>query len=99
MAKIAELVADDDNPRKMEGSHYILGMSALQAGDYAAAVEHLRQSNHANNMFHRYQLALAEEGAGNTEEAQRLFGEVGGFNFNSVAFALVGKDAAARASS
>jgi tetratricopeptide (TPR) repeat protein len=96
--KIAELVTDDDNPRKMEGSHFVLGMSALQAGDHAAAAEHLRQSNHANDMFHRYNLALAEAGAGNAEEAQRLFSEVGSFNFNSVAFALVGRDAAERAS-
>ena len=95
--QIAELVADDDDKTKMEGSHFILGLSALKAGDHAAAVEHLRQSNHANNMFHRYHLALAEEGVGNTEEARRLFDEVGSFNFNSVAFALVGKDAAARA--
>jgi tetratricopeptide (TPR) repeat protein len=91
--KIAELVAGDDNPRKMEGAHFVLGMSALKAGDYAAAAEHLRQSDHANNMFHRYHLALAEEGLGNNEEAQRLFNEVGSFNFNSVAFALVGGEA------
>ena len=93
---IKMLVEGDENPRKLEGAHWVLGKSALQSGDYAAAVEHLRQANHANNMFVRYHLALAEEGNGNAEEASKLFGEVASFNFNSVGFALVGRDAAAR---
>jgi tetratricopeptide (TPR) repeat protein len=96
-AAIESLVASDENPRKLEGAHFILGMSALQAGDFAGAVGHLRQSDHANNMFVRYQLAVAEEGMGNMEEAKKLFGEVANFNFNSVGFALVHEDAAARA--
>ncbi len=96
-AEMETLVADDDNPRKMEGAHYVLGMAALESGDYAAAVGHLRQADYRNNMYVRYNLALAEEGAGNGEEAARMFDEIGRFNFNSVGFALVGRDAAARA--
>lgn len=95
-ATIEGLVAGDDNPRKLEGAHWVLGRSALQAGDYATAVAELRQADYANNMFVRYHLALAEEGNGNTEEANKLFGEVAVFNFNSVGFALIGRDAAAR---
>ncbi len=95
---IAALVEGDDNPRKMEGVHFVLGMSALKAGDHDAAAEHLRQADHANNMYVRYQLALAEEGLGNADVAQKLFAEVGSFNFNSVGFALVGKDARQRSS-
>ena len=95
---IAALVEGDDNPRKMEGAHFVLGMSALKSGDHAAAAEHLHQADHANNMFVRYQLALAEEGLGNTDEAQKLFAAVGSFNFNSVGFALVGGDARERSS-
>jgi len=94
---IATLVADDENPRKLEGAHWVLGKSALQAGEFATAVTELRQADYANNIFVRYHLALAEEGAGNVEEARKLFNDVATFNFNSVGFALVGKDAAARA--
>jgi tetratricopeptide (TPR) repeat protein len=94
---IADLVEGDDNPRKNEPVHFVFGMSALKSGDYAAAVEHLRQADHANNMFVRYQLALAEEGAGNTEVAAALFAEVASFNFNSVGFALTRGEAAAKA--
>jgi hypothetical protein len=49
------------------------------------------------SLFPRYQLGLAEQGAGNETEARRLFQEVADFNFNSVDFALVRADAAKRA--
>ncbi|MCP3957777.1 MAG: tetratricopeptide repeat protein [bacterium] len=95
--KISMLVEGDENPRKMEPVHWVLGMSALVAGDAAKATEHLRQANHANNMYIRYQLARAEAEAGNAEEAKKLFNEVASFNFNSIGFALVGRDAKERA--
>ena len=94
---IAVLVEGDDNPRKLEGAHWVLGKSALQTGEFATAVLELRQADYANNMFVRYHLALAEEGNGNDEEARKLFDEVATYNFNSVGFALIGRDAAARA--
>jgi tetratricopeptide (TPR) repeat protein len=93
----AALVEGDDNPRKLEPAHLIFGMSYLQAGDYAAAVEQLRQADHANDMYIRYQLARAEEGLGNVDEAKKLYADVAGYNFNSMGFALVRGDAAARA--
>jgi hypothetical protein len=92
------LLSNDLNPRKMEGYHYVLGMAAHQAGDMELAARHLRQADHTNNMYSRYRLAEALEATGEAEEARRLFSEVGSYNFNSVGFALVGKEAAARAS-
>jgi len=93
----AALVESDNNPRKMEPVHWIRGMNALVAGDFGTAVAELRDADHANNMFIRYQLALAENANGNTEEAKKLFVEVAGYNFNSVGFALVRNDAVKRA--
>ena len=93
---IASLVGSDENPRKLEPAHWIYGMSALQLGDYEGAAEHLRKADFANNVFVRYQLALAEEGLGNSEEAKKLFADVASFNFNSVGFALTRDDAAKR---
>lgn len=95
-SQIADLVADDDNPRKMEPAHWVLGAAALKAGDYATAVSELRQADHANNMYIRFQLAQALEGAGEVEEAQPLYQQVADFNFNSVGFALVGHEAEAK---
>jgi tetratricopeptide (TPR) repeat protein len=93
----AGLLEADQNPRKLEAHHNVLGMAYLLQEDYAKAVEHLRQADFKNTMYIRYHLALAEEGAGNTEEAKKLFKEVAEWNFNSVGFALVRKDAAKRA--
>lgn len=95
--QIAQLVADDDNPRKMEPVHWVRGMAALKAGDYEAAVAELRQADHANNMYIRYQLAEALAGAGQADEAKALYQQVADFNFNSVGFALVGDEARAKA--
>ncbi len=89
-AEIAALVANDDNPRKMEPAHWVLGAAALKSGDYEAAVAELSEADHANNMYIRYQLAEALAGAGRADEAQPLYQQVADFNFNSVGFALVG---------
>lgn len=94
---IASLVGDDENSRKLEPAHWVYGINALQLGDYAGASEHFQKADYANNMFVRYQLALAEEGLGNAEEAKKLFADVASYNFNSVGFALTKNDAAARA--
>jgi tetratricopeptide (TPR) repeat protein len=97
-AEIANIVADDDNPRKMEPVHWVLGAAALNAGNYESAVEELRQADHANNMYIRFKLAQALEGAGEAEEAMPLYQQVADFNFNSVGFALVGDEAEAKVS-
>lgn len=93
----AKLLENDQNPRKLEAHHRVLGVAHLLQKNYAEAAEHLRQADHQNTIYVRYQLALAEEGAGNAEEAKKLFKEVAEWNFNSVGFALVRKDAARRA--
>ena len=97
-AEIASIVANDDNPRKMEPVHWVLGMAALNEGDYADAVTELRQADHANNMYIRFKLAQALEGAGEVDEAMPLYQQVADFNFNSVGFALIGDEAEAKVS-
>ncbi|MCP3961377.1 MAG: tetratricopeptide repeat protein [bacterium] len=89
------LLEGDNNPRRFEGYEGVMGLIALRQGNYPEASEHIRKSN-LNIMYIKYHLALAEEGAGNLEEARKLFREVAEWNFNSVGFALVRKDAMAR---
>jgi tetratricopeptide (TPR) repeat protein len=91
-----KLVDADRNPRKLEPYHGLLGLTELRRNNYQAAVEHYRQAN-LNDEYTRYHLALALEGAGQTDEAKRIFQEVSNFNFNSVGFALVRADAQKRA--
>jgi tetratricopeptide (TPR) repeat protein len=91
-----KLVEGDRNPRRLEAYHSLLGLIELRKGNPRAAVEHYRQAN-LTDEYTRYHLALALEGAGQTEEAKKIFAEVGAFNFNSVGFALVRADAQKRA--
>jgi tetratricopeptide (TPR) repeat protein len=91
-----KLVEGDRNPRRLETYHSLLGLVELRKGNHAAAVEHYRQAN-LTDPYTRYHLALALEGAGQAEEAKRIFAEVGAYNFNSVGFALVRSDALKRA--
>lgn len=92
------LVASSTNPRKLERMHEILGMSAYRKGDFAGAVEHLDSGNHVNNMYTKYYLARANESAGNSAEAARLYDEMAVYNFNGPGYAMFRKDILARAS-
>jgi tetratricopeptide (TPR) repeat protein len=91
-----KLIEGNRNPRRLEPYHSLLGLIELRKGNHQAAVEHYRQANMTDE-YTRYHLALALEGAGQAEEAKKIFAEVGAFNFNSVGFALVRSDALKRA--
>ena len=89
------LLEDDRNPRRFEGYHGLLGLIELLRGDAPAAVEQFERAD-LSVMYVKYHLALAEEAAGHAEQAKALFREVAQWNFNSVGFALVRKDALER---
>ena len=91
-----DLLAADSNPRRFEGYHGLLGQIALARGEFDAAVAQYEQAN-LTVTYIRYQLAMALAGAGRAEEARELFQEVAEWNFNSVGFALVRRDALAQA--
>ncbi len=84
------------NPTRFQAYHQILGEIALKQAKFDEAITHFKEAD-PTDMYVKYMLALAEEGAGNAEEAKRLFTEVANFNFNSVDYALVRRDAIAKA--
>ncbi len=90
------LLENDDNPRRFESYLGLRGLIELRRGDYGQAIEHFQQSN-LTSMYVKYHLALAHQGAGDHDQARKLFREVGEWNFNSVGFALVRRDALRRA--
>jgi tetratricopeptide (TPR) repeat protein len=96
-SEFMSLLETDANPRRNEAAHDLLGMVSLLQGDYTAAVEHYRQANPAN-IYTKYHLALALEGAGSEAEARQIFQDLTSYNFNSVGYALIRKDAIEKAS-
>jgi len=97
--EFAWLLVDDDNPRRLERYHELLGLIALKQEDYEGAIEHYRQANlstspGAGDVKNIYMLARALQGAGKNDEASELLQEVAGWNFNSAWFAMLRKEAA-----
>src|SRR5262249_37148302 len=58
--KMAELVAGENNPRKMEPCHELLGLIALRQKNYRQAVSELRQAD-LTQLHNKFQLAQALE--------------------------------------
>lgn len=90
------LLENDDNPRRFERYHGLRGLIELCRGDFGQAIEHFQQSN-LTMVYVKYHLALAYAGAGDQHRARKLFREVGEWNFNTVGYALVRRDALRRA--
>ncbi|HEV7606578.1 MAG TPA: tetratricopeptide repeat protein [Steroidobacteraceae bacterium] len=90
--KTAELVAGENNPRKMEPYHELLGLIALRQKSYKKAVTELRLADQTQ-LHNKYLLAQALEGAGSKDEALKLYKEVSVNNFNTVDFALLRAEA------
>lgn len=86
----------DNNPRKNEAAHELLGMIELAQGSHQAAVTHFEQAD-PNDLYVTYHHALALEGARRTTEARQLFRRVAENNFNSPGLALTKREAARRA--
>ena len=59
--------------------HYVTGYLRLEAGDYAKAVEELKQTD-LTDPFHKLLLARAYDKSGDSASAQKLYKEITEFN-------------------
>lgn len=94
--RINTLLAPDSNPRKLEPMHQLEGFIALYQKNYSQAAEHLRHGN-PFDPYVKYQLAVATDGAGDATGARKLYREVADYNFNTLGFALIRRDAQQKA--
>jgi tetratricopeptide (TPR) repeat protein len=77
-AEYIKKLIDDNGERGKQfvpSYHYIAGYVKLEAGDYAAAIEHLKSAN-GEDEFHKLLLARAYEKAGDAANARKAYGEV-----------------------
>lgn len=77
----------DAGKQFMPAYHYLAGYLKLEAGDTAAAIEHLKQAE-ADDPFHRLLLARAYERAGQKTEAKATYQEIVDMKQNNVERAL-----------
>ena len=75
--KNAELVAGENNPRKMEPVHELLGLIALRQKSYKKAVTELRLADQTQ-LHNKFLLAQALEATNAKDEAKKLYQEVSG---------------------
>ena len=90
--RMAAMVAPDANPRKLEPLHQLKGFIAAYRGNAAEAASHFAQGN-LQDPFIKYSYALALEGSGQAEKAKTMFKELAVYNFNSLGYALIRRDA------
>jgi hypothetical protein len=86
--KTADLVAGENNSRKMEPFHELMGLVALKQKNYRKAVTELRLADQTQ-LHNKYLLAQALEATHGNDEAAKLYKEVAENNFNTVDFALL----------
>jgi tetratricopeptide (TPR) repeat protein len=76
--------------------HYMAGYLKLEAGDAAAAVEHLKQADPNGDPFRKLLLARAYEKAGDKASAKKAYSEIVAFNTNNLERALAYPEAKKR---
>ena len=92
IARLTTLVTPDANPRKMEPVHQLKGFVALYQGHNADAAAHFAQGN-LLDPYIKYHYAMALDGSGQGDKAKPMFRELATYNFNSLGYALIRKEA------
>ncbi|PYP13702.1 MAG: hypothetical protein DMD54_16030 [Gemmatimonadetes bacterium] len=95
--RYATVVAPDANPRKMEAFHQLAGFIAAYQGKQADAAAHFAQGN-LQDPYIQYQYATALDASGQSAKAKPMFQALAVYNFNSLGYALIRKEAQAKAS-
>jgi len=90
--RLTALVTPDANPRKMEPVHQLKGFIALYQGHNADAATHFAQGN-LLDPYIKFHYAMALDGSGHSEQAKPMFRELAVYNFNSLGYALIRKEA------
>jgi hypothetical protein len=91
-ARLTALVTPDANPRKMEPVHQLKGFIALYQGHNAEAATHFAQGN-LLDPYIKFHYAMALDGSRQSDKAKPIFRELAIYNFNSLGYALIRKEA------
>jgi tetratricopeptide (TPR) repeat protein len=76
------------DPKQMENHHALLGRIYFEKGEYAKAVEHLKQANQ-ENPYTLYLLAFGTSEVGDMAKAAEFYKKVANWNESSLKYAFV----------
>ncbi|MCI0693129.1 tetratricopeptide repeat protein [candidate division KSB1 bacterium] len=83
----AKIEAGKD-PKEMENHHALLGRIYFEKGEYAKAVEHLKQANQ-ENPYTLFLLAFATSETGDMAKSAELYKKAANWNENSLNYAFI----------
>ena len=92
---VRQMIADGGERGKQfePAYHYIAGYLKLEAGDAAAAIEHLKQAEVEDDPFRMLLLARAYEKTGKKEDAKKLYSDIVTFPQSNLERALAYREA------
>jgi len=79
------------DPYKMNSYEFALGYMNMKQKNYGDALAHFGKILQPS-VYHKYWMAMANEGAGNKDKAVALLKEIADFNFNGIDYALIRKE-------
>lgn len=83
-------------PTKLQGYEMVMGFICMKEKKYADAISHLEKTN-PTDIYAKYWLAMADEGAGNKDKALEIYKQLAVYNFNSPDYALIRSEAKKKA--
>jgi tetratricopeptide (TPR) repeat protein len=89
LGQLKTMVANENNPQKLDGYHRLMGMANLMSGNAEIGVEHFEKAVNQRNIYFTYFKGLAYKASGNIDKAKETFQYVATFNFNNLIYAPV----------
>jgi tetratricopeptide (TPR) repeat protein len=89
LGQLKTMVANENNPQKLDGYHRLMGMANLMSGNAEIGVEHFEKAVNQRNIYFTYFKGLAYKASGNIDKAKETFQYVATFNFNTLIYAPV----------
>ncbi len=89
LGQLKTMVANENNPQKLDGYHRLMGMANLMSGNAEIGVEHFEKAVNQGNIYFTYFKGLAYKASGNIDKAKEIFQYVATFNFNVLVYTFV----------
>ena len=89
LEKLKTMVANENNPKKLDGYNRLMGMTNLMSGNPEKGVEYFEKVVDASNIYFQYFKGLSYKASGDTAKAKERFQYVATYNFNTLIYGIV----------
>ena len=89
LEKLKTMVANENNPKKLDGYNRLMGMTNLMSGNPEKGVEYFEKVVDPSNIYFQYFKGLSYKASGDTAKAKERFQYVATYNFNTLIYGIV----------